>query len=306
MKHRFLLILALGLLSGALTGCNSQEPEKNQGPQFGAKPSATAVPVYRFGVHPLHNPAKLMLVYQPLIDYLNVRLQGAQLELEASRDYANFEEKYNARTLEFLLPNPWQTMQAMKKGYHVIATAGEAKDFKGIFLVRKDSGIKQPTDLKGKAVSYPSPTALAACIMPQYYLHNHGIDINKDIENRYVGSQESSIMNVYIGETAAGVTWPPPWRTFENDHPKEAAELMLIWETEPLINNSIMVRDDIPAGIRDQVRSLLVGLGETTDGQSILVKTETSRFIPASDQDYNVVRDYVTRFEQEVRPVEKK
>jgi phosphonate transport system substrate-binding protein len=306
MNHKFLLPIILMLLFATLTGCNSQEPEKNQGPQLGAKPSAPGVPVYHFAVHPLHNPAKLMQVYQPLIDYLNVRLQGAQLDLEASRDYANFEEKYNARTLEFILPNPWQTLQAMKKNYHVIATAGEAKDFKGIFLVRKDSGIKQPADLKGKAVSYPSPTALAACIMPQYYLHSHGIDINKDIENRYVGSQESSIMNVYIGATAAGVTWPPPWRAFEKDHPKEAAELTLIWETEPLINNSVMVRDDVPAEVRDQVSSLLVDLKKSAEGLSILAEIETSGFISASDESYNVVRDYVARFEREVRTVEKK
>lgn len=51
----------------------------------------------------------------------------------------------------------------------MIAMAGDPKDFKGIFLVRIDSGIKVPADLKGKAVSYPSPTALAACIMPQYF-----------------------------------------------------------------------------------------------------------------------------------------
>jgi phosphonate transport system substrate-binding protein len=306
MSNKFLLPIVLMFLFATLTGCNSQEPEKNQGPQFGTKPSVPSLPVYRFAVHPLHNPAKLMQVYQPLINYLNVHLQGAQLELEASRDYANFEEKYNARNLEFLLPNPWQTLQAMKKGYHVIATAGEAKDFKGIFLVRKDSGIKQPIDLKGKAVSYPSPTALAACIMPQYYLHLHGIDVNKDIENRYVGSQESSIMNVYIGATAAGATWPPPWQTFQKDHPKEASELMLIWETEPLINNSVMVRDDVPTEVRDQVRLLLTDLDKTADGQSILLGTETSRFIPSSDEDYNVVRDYVARFEREVRQVEKK
>ena len=46
--------------------------------------------------------------------------------------------------------------------------------------------------------------------MPQYYLHQQGIDVNRDIQNAYVGSQESSIMNAYLGQSAAGVTWPPP------------------------------------------------------------------------------------------------
>jgi phosphonate transport system substrate-binding protein len=40
--------------------------------------------------------------------------------------------------------------------------AGDADDFKGIFIVRKDTDIKVPAQLKGKRVSYPAPSALAA------------------------------------------------------------------------------------------------------------------------------------------------
>ena len=297
-------LICLLLLPAALLGCH-EEPE-DQGPRFGEKPPSEDVPVYKLAVHPLHNPAKLLQAYQPLVDFLNGRLRGARLTLEASRDYANFEEKYQARKPGILLPNPWQTLQAMGVGYHVIAMAGEPTDFKGIFVVRRDSGLKQPADLKGKSVSYPSPTALAACIMPQYFLHTHGITVNSDIENRYVGSQESSIMNAHLGLTAAGATWPPPWRAFQKEHPREAAELIVIWETDPLINNSVMVRDDIPASVEKQLRTLLVGLLETPEGKAILAGMETARFLPATDEDYAVVRQYVARFEREVRPVEER
>ncbi|MEI8197484.1 MAG: PhnD/SsuA/transferrin family substrate-binding protein, partial [Phycisphaerae bacterium] len=234
------------------------------------------------------------------------RLHGARLVVEASRDYANFESKYQMRQPEFLLPNPWQSLQAMKCGYHVIAMAGEPQDFKGIFLVRIDSSLAQPADLRGKAVSYPSSTALAACIMPQYFLHTHGLNINTDITNQYVGSQESSIMNVYLRLTAAGATWPPPWRVFQKDHPREAAELKVLWETETMPNNSIMVRDDVPAAVGQQVRVLLLGLAGTPEGRAILAQMETARFLPAADSDYEVVRQYISRFEKEVRPVEKR
>lgn len=300
-ENAFSVIVLALLLIGA--GCE-QEPQ-SPGPRYGV-PSPDRAPTYHFAVHPLHNPTKLIQAYQPLLDYLNANLTGTRLSLEASRDYANFEEKYQNRQPEFLLPNPWQTMQAMRVGYSVIAMAGEPKDFKGIFIARKDGGVRQPSDLKGKAVSYPSPTALAACIMPQYFLHTHGVDINKDIENRYVGSQESSIMNVYMQKTVAGATWPPPWRSFQKDHPAEAAELKVLWETEPLINNSVMVRDDIPAAIRQQVQTLLAGLHESEQGKAILANMETARFIAATDQDYDVVRVYVERFEREVRAVERK
>ena len=297
-------ILWLTLAFGLLAGCE-RKPEA-VGRPVGEKSPKVALPVYTLAVHPLYNPAKLLQTYQPLVDYLNQRLQGAQLVLEASTDYANFEGKFRARKPEFLLPNPWQTLQAMKVGYRVVAMAGEPADFKGIFVVRRDSVLQQPADLKGKAVSYPSPTALAACIMPQWFLHEHGVNINTDIKNNYVGSQESSIMNAWMKLTAAGATWPPPWRAFQKDHPQEAAELRVLWETDPLVSNSVMAREDVPEGVQEQVRGLLLGLGTTPEGGPILAGMETLHFLPATDTDYEVVRNFIARFEREVRPVEQR
>jgi len=295
------IITILGLLFLVTPGC--KEKPQATGPKYGASQQSGTTNMYHFAVHPLHNPAKLTQAYQPLIDYLNKRVKGAQFVLEASRDYASFEVKYQDRAPELILPNPWQTLQAMKTGYSVMATAGEPADFRGIFIVRKDGAIRKPSDLKGKAVSYPSHTALAACVMPQYFLHTRGININKDIENRYVGSQESSIMNVFLQQTAAGVTWPVPWRAFQKDRPDEAAQLKVVWETESLINNSVMIRNDIPDDVRQQVRALLTELHESEEGKAVLAAMAITRFLPASDKEYDVVRSYVERFEREVRKV---
>lgn len=255
-------------------------------------------------MHPLHNPAKLTASYQPLIDYLNRQVDGAHFELEASRDYAAFEGKFRARGPALLLPNPWQTLQAMVVGYRVVAMAGAADDFKGLLIVRKESTLRTPSDLKGKAVAYPAPTALAACVMPQWFLHQQGVDVGRELDNRYVGSQESSILNVLRGEVAAAATWPPPWRAFQKDHPQEAAQLRVAWETPHLLNNSLMVRDDLPGPVVQRVRELLLGLHQTSEGQAILAGMETDRFFVADDTSYAPVSEFVARFEREVRLVE--
>ncbi len=255
-------------------------------------------------VHPLHNPAMLLAAYGPLAEYLSSRIPEVQFHLEASRDYGTFEEKYRSRGPDFILPNPYQTLEAIRSGYHVIAMAGDPHDFYGIILVRKDSNIRTFADLRGQSVSYPAATALAACIMPQFFLHRNGVSV-RDLDNRYVGSQESSIMNVYGGHTAAGVTWPPPWRAFQREHPAEAAALKVMWATEPLINNSFMARDDVPPALTNRVRELLLGLQGQPEGAAILAQMETSRFLPAQDADYAPVREYIAQFEREVRPVKR-
>lgn len=294
--------LAVMWAAGLLAACSVEE--KPQGPRFGAAPSAASGTMYRFAVHPLHNPGKLVRAYQPLVDYLNHSTATAQFSLRASRDYAAFERKVERREADVILPNPWQTLQAMEHGYHVIAMAGEPADFKGIFIVRADSGITDPEQLKGHVVTFPARTALAACILPQYFLHSHGIDVAADIDNHYVGSQESSILSVFMGLSAAGATWPPPWRAFQHDRPDEASQLRVAWETESLVNNSVMVRDEVPAAVQAQLRTQLVSLSTAPGGKEILDAMETARFLPASDSDYDIVREYVARFEREVRPVE--
>lgn len=286
---------------GGLMGCSPADTERPL--TYVDKPPADSAPVYRLAVHPLYNPHKLTEIYRPLINYLNARIPGVRMEIEASRDYAAYEAKIRNAGPAFLLPNPLQTLLAQQSGYRVIAMAGDPKDFKGIFIVRKDSGIRKPEDLKGKAVSYPSPTALAAAIMPQAFLHSQGLRVMQDIENRYVGSQESAILNTYMGTSAAAATWPPPWRVFQKDHPEEAAQLQEIWETPHLINNSVMVHARVPEKLAKEVQAMLLGLNQSPEGKQILQSLETAVFAAADDRSYEVVRNYLQEFETTVRPV---
>jgi len=288
-----------------LVGCDKDHPV-SVGPVYSDRPRQNSTPVYVLAVHPLYNPAKLANAYQPLINYLNANLPGNYFELEASRDYQSYEAKIRTRKVSLLLPNPWQTLEAMKVGYSVVVEAGASDDFRGIFVARRDRKIKSPADLRGEVVSYPSPTALAACILPQYFLHKHGIDVNKDLRNRYVGSQESAILHAYLGQAAAAATWPPPWRAFQKDHPEEAAQLKVIWKTRPLVNNAVMARDDVPPEVVNQLRRLLLRLSQTVQGQEILQGMETARFNPATNESYVKVQRFILQFEREVRSVELK
>jgi phosphonate transport system substrate-binding protein len=293
--------LLAGLVAIALLACGQED--KVAEPQFTAR-SPAAVKEYVFAVHPLHNPARLFEIYGPVIDYLNRNIPEARFRLEASRNYEEFDRKLYAREVDFALPNPYQTLNSLKRGYHVIAKMGDDRKFTGVVLVRRDSGIKEIADLKGKKVSYPARTALAATMMPQYFFHTHGLDVNRDIVNLYVGSQESSIMNVYLGDVAAGATWPLPWESFQKEHPDKARELELKWETAPLINNGVVARDDVPAELAGKVARLLDTLHTTAEGRAMLSRMPLSRFELADDQRYRVIEGFLREFSRSVRPLD--
>jgi phosphonate transport system substrate-binding protein len=299
--HPRRLFLALTLLTPtflSLSGCGKEPPAPM--PEYASVPASGAVTTYRFGVHLGHHPQKLDQAFSPLMNYLNRHIPGVRFELEGSSSFPHFEEKLRSRQLAFALPNPYQATLALDWGYRVIAQAGDSEDFKGIFIVRKDSPIRVPADLNGKTVAYPAPSALAAAMMPQLWLATQGLDVRRDTESRYVGSQESAILNAYLKEADAGATWPPPWRAFQKAHPNEAAQLRVIWETPSLISNAVMARSDLPADLVERVRNTLLRLGEDAEGRHVLEAMETARIHPATDASYQVVRRFIADYETRV------
>ena len=296
LKSTFLPITLL-LLSW---GCGKEE---DSSPRFSPDPPP-GPPEIVFAVHPLHNPARLLEIYGPVVDRLNAEIKEVNFRLEASRNYEEFEKKLLGRRFHFALPNPYQTLRALKCGYRVFGKMGDDQDFRGLILVRKDSGIEKVGDLRGRSVCYPASTALAATMMPQYFLHSNGLDINRDIRNVYVGSQESSIRNVYLRLSAAGATWPVPWKAFQSEHPAQAAELEVKWRTDSLLNNSLMVREDVPSELAGKVGDVLFALHTHEAGRSMLQRIPLSRFEPASNRTYKPLQSFVRKFSAEVRPVE--
>ncbi len=293
----------LALALGALTAC--RETPVPTGPTYTDREPTTAKLRLELAIHPLHNPVALFRIYQPLADYLNQNQTDVQVVLQASRDYGDYLAKIRQRAPALLLPNPWQTLQAQRHGYHVLAMAGDPHDFRGIMLARRDdTELKHATDLRGSTIAYPAPTAIAACVLPQLWMQKQGLMVMREVTNQYVGSQEAAILAVSLGKARLGVTWPPPWRLFQREHPAEAAQLRVAFETESLLNNSLMVRDDVPAAVAERLRNLVLHLGDTSQGQALLAAMETSAFLPADDHTYAQVKEVIDEFERTLRPVE--
>lgn len=302
MNSSFKLSFSFLFLLFFLSAC-SYEKSKEHAPLYSDSPPLAKNKIYIFGVHPLHNPKRLFEVYEPLIKRINSKLQGSELRLEASRDYAAFNEKLFSGYFDFALPNPYQTLIATQKGYRVFGKMGDDENFRGLILTRKDSNISTIQQLKGKKISYPAPTALAATIMPQWYLHQNGLNVNKDITNLYVGSQESSIMNLYLHKSAAAATWPPPWEAFVKARPEIAKELVVTWQTTPLLNNGLVAREDIPAALVDAVGEVIFSLHTDPQGKKILAPMELSHYEKANNATYEGLKSFIENFQAQVRVI---
>jgi len=291
---RLSFTLGIAAVCLLLAAC-SPKGKNAYAPEYGSE-STVKKTVLNFGVLPYYNPQRLYEDYSPLVNYLSRQMPGYHIDFVASRLYEDFEKRLYNRFFAFAIANPYQALEAMKHGYRVFGMAGNEDDFRGVILVRKDSGIKEVTDLKGKAISFPAPTAVGATMMPLYFLQTHGLDVNRDIERLFVGSQESCIMNVYLGKSAAGTTIALRWNSFSKKHPEIAAELEVKWETPPMINYALLVRDDIPKEVVDKMASLLFGLQTHEEGRKVLSATDITRFEAATAETCKPVADFLEKY----------
>lgn len=299
----YLIYLIVGLcVLNLLSSCDKNTSESYQ-PSY-SETSPLSNKVYIFGVHPQRNPKKLREVFGPIIDYLNQQLPDVHFIFEASRNFQSFDKKVDQRHFDFMLPNPYGTLRAIDMGYHVFGQMGNQGDLRGLILVRKDSKILSVNDLRGKAISFPGPTALAATIMPKYFLHEHGLNVKDEIQPRYVGSMESSLLNIQMGSVSAGTAYPPAWRMFQQQQPALASELKVIWQTEALPDNSLMARDDMPAELVSRVAETLFNMQKTAAGQAILNDMDLMAFIPANNDTYLPVRIFIKQYESQIGPVD--
>lgn len=299
---RNILLASFAIVALSLVACSrSDYNPQNYLPKILNEPVNKQIE-YSFAVHPLHNPSRLYEAFNPLMEYLNNHIPQAYFRLEASRDYPTYDKKLAQAQVDFALPNPYQTVTAIETGrYQVLSKMGDDYNFRGIILVRKDSGIEKISDLRGKTISYPAPTALAATMLPQYFLFQQGLDIQKDVTNQYVGSQESSIMNVFHGEVDAAATWPPPWELLSQQRPELKNQLRVQWQTDPLPNNAVIARSDVSPDIVKQVQHLLGNLHTHSKGRSILAGMYLSKFENASNASYQPVRKFIADFRAQVR-----
>lgn len=307
LTRQLALVFAGLLLLLGLVGCGEQSSSSIGDAQWAyadQSPLDGETKAYTFAIHPLYSPARLFEAFAPLIDYLNARLPDARLVLEASRNYPEYDQKIIAGRPDFIVPNPFETLIGLRHGYHVHAKVDNDEDFRGIILVRKDSGIRTPTDLKGKVIAAPGKTALAATMMPKYFLATHGVDVHKDVRYLYTGTQESTILSLTLGKAQAATTWPVPWRLIQQHRPELSKTIRVAWKTDTLPSISVMAHNRVPKALARQVADLLIAMKDDPQGRRLLEKSTFVAFEAANDATYEPVRMFIERYSKLVEPVE--
>jgi len=261
----------------------------------GLRPAAAGVPALTLRVTaiPDESPTELARKFAPLGRYLGARL-GADVEWTPVTDYAAAVEALINGKVDLAWFGGFTFVQASaRSGGKVIPLVERAEDarFRSVFITGSDSGIATLADLRGRTLSFGSPSSTSGHLMPRNALLEAGIDPERDLRRiSYSGAHDATIAAVAGGKVDAGALNISVWERFVAEGKVDTRLVHVFYTTQPFFDYNWSVRAAMPAALRDRLRQAFLDLdGTTAEGREILALQRATRFEPTEAANYRQI-----------------
>ena len=251
---------------------------------------ASAQDVLRVSTIPEEAASEQIRKFTPLVKYLERRL-GMKVVFRPVSDYPAAVEALVNKQIELAWLGGLTFVQAdIRSGGKVIPILQREEDtrFQSVFISKTGSGITQLTQLKGKTLTFGSPSSTSGHLMPRSYLLEAGIDPEKDLSKlAYSGAHDASIAAVVSGRVDAAAVDMTVWRKFVESKRVDTTQVNIFYETPSFYNYNWTIHADMPAELRAKIERAFLELSiDTPEGKEILGLARATRYIPTKAENY--------------------
>ena len=237
---------------------------------------------YTFGVVPQQAASKLAKTWLPVFKYIKIKT-GIEIKFSTAKNIPAFEKACEAGEYDFAYMNPYHYITFHKSaGYQAIAKA-QGKRIKGIMVVKKDSKYKSLSDFNGEKLSFPSPKAFAASMLPRAALKNKKVTFTP----MYVRSHDSVYRTIAAGIFVSG---GGVMRTFKATAPDIREKLKVLWVSKGFTPHAFAYLKRVPINDMKKIQNALIEMGKDVVGKSLLKNLKIIGIVPAVDSDWDDVR----------------
>ena len=239
------------------------------------------------GVFPRYNATETTTMYTPLAEHLSRRLGHTRVTLVTSKDFDSFWKGVEEQKYDIVHFNQYHYIRSAQS-YRVVAHSQEfgKSAVAGAVYVRKDSGITDLAQLKGRTVIFGGgKDAMMSYIAPRFLLMRAGLK-EADFKTEFAVNPPNALLALYHRQAdAAGggdiLIDLPVVRNAIN-----AGELKILAATEPLLFLPWAVKRNMPVKLREQIQSVLTELDQSDAGKNVLKAAKTTGIEQAEDKDY--------------------
>ncbi len=246
-----------------------------------------------FAYTPVEDPAIYADIWQPFIDHMedvtgkDVRffaVQSNSAQVEAMRSGRLHVAGFSTG------PTPFAVNLAGAVPFALMGSEDGRFGYTLQLYTRKDSGIDEMADLKGKRVAHTSPTPNSGNQAPRALFPREGIVPGEDYEVVYSGSHDQSMLGVVAGDyDAAPVASEVVDRMAERDL-YDPEEMQIIYESRSFPTTSYTHAHDLAPELVEKIEEAFFSFD--LEGTALGDEFENvTSFIPISyKEDWDVIR----------------
>ncbi len=249
------------------------------------------------GLIPEQNIFRQIERYEPLAGYLGRKI-GVNIQLKVLPLYGNVIDNFNFAGMDgAFLGSFTYALAHMKLGLEVLARPEDDRGvstYRGIVLVRKDSGIRTVRQMRGNRFAFVDRATSAGYLFPLVYLKRAGVIRPESFfrEMYFTGTHEDAIYDVLNRKADIGASKDTVLDRIAAGDPRLREELLVLGRSPAFPENALVVRHGVDESVRVKIRDVLLAMDRDPEGRKILDQFGTHKFIATDDGDYEVVRQY--------------
>jgi phosphonate transport system substrate-binding protein len=234
-----------------------------------------------FGVLNQQSPARTAERWNPILHYVT-SLTGVPLQLRMGPTVQDTNAMMARGEFEFMFTNHNFQTEFDSLGYRVIARwGGEA--IHGVIAVPADSPVRALKDLDGRRVAFPSVDAFVGYAVPIVALRQAGVKVDEV----FAGNQEGVLAQLKARRVDGGAVNSRFLTTYAE---REGVQFREIFVSQGYPDLAVIAHPRVPAATVEKVRHALLGMKNDAAAAAILTRAGSRGFDPATDRDYDGVR----------------
>ncbi|MGF6691844.1 phosphonate transport system substrate-binding protein [Metapseudomonas resinovorans] len=253
---------------------------------------AQAADKLTIGLIPSEDSQAMIETSKQVLDSLEKQL-GMPVEPFVATDYNGIIEALRAGKLDVAYLGPFSyvlaTTVADVEAFSVAVTKKTGQSaYKSLILARKDSGIRQLSDLKDHTFAFVDPSSASGHLFPKAGLEQAGYQPDK-LFSRVIfsGSHDASILAVENRKVDAAAVADRILANAVSKGLVKQEDFQVVWTSRPIPESPMVWRKDMDPALKQKVASALAAIKDVPWGDQGLL----DGFQPTNDAAYDVVRD---------------
>lgn len=204
---------------------------------------------------------------------------GLTFKSQVPTSYAATIEGMCSGKVDLAFLTPLSYVLAKSKGcaeYMTTSVRFGAATYRGQIRVRADSGIKDLAGLKGKRFAFSDPVSTSGAMYPQLLVKKQFNMTAKEFFSQtvFAGGHDKAMIALYQGSVDGAASFIDGRTDVPGSavklYPDIAQKTVRIAETEDIPGDPQVLRKDLPAELKTQLKKALIDYSKTDDGKATL------------------------------------